>query len=96
MILAATQDSSLCLACGGLIEKKSRTPANKLPVFLKTNLSMRCEANHLDVDLDHVINVSFVCRCCFNKYMIHQEKDSRLYETTAKVMDYISGFEHQP
>ena len=79
----------ICLACGESAVKRARVPACSLLPFLKSYLTKRCEEKGIDVDLDAVINDSSACCSCANKFITHEQKDTRLYEATEKAMDYL-------
>jgi hypothetical protein len=72
------KDDDVCLACGESTVKGARVAASTLPVFLKAYLSKRCQESGVDVDIDAVINASFACRSCHNKFLTHQQKDTTI------------------
>uniref|UniRef100_A0A1X7U207 DUF6589 domain-containing protein n=1 Tax=Amphimedon queenslandica TaxID=400682 RepID=A0A1X7U207_AMPQE len=88
--MASLEDK--CLACGEAAVKRARVKASTVSEFLKKYLRDRCTANNLNVDLDAIIAVSFVCRSCSKVYLSHQAKDLRLYEATSATVSLLASY----
>uniref|UniRef100_A0A1X7V1C2 Uncharacterized protein n=1 Tax=Amphimedon queenslandica TaxID=400682 RepID=A0A1X7V1C2_AMPQE len=76
-------DGNNCLACGEPTLKRARVSAATVSLLLKKYLSVRCQENSWELDLDTVIGSSFVCKSCSKVYLKHLKKNERLYEATS-------------
>ena len=85
-------EKELCLACGKEAVKGARAPAMATSALLWGYLVRRCEEAGVEVDLDSLLGVSWVCRSCAKCYKSHLEKDERLYQATAPVLSQLVSF----